>query len=124
MKHGCCTDKACGPATCMELPVGLTCGACQHFPHCTRMYSVKRENTHCDFFPRRFRGIKAAVESKPAPDGSVVQEMASLRAIACARRLWAIKIGTAPFFDTDILPVARIIDEYLAQNAEGHGEGQ
>jgi hypothetical protein len=82
------------------------------------MYGVKRENTHCDFFPRRFRGLKVAAEVAPAPDGFVVQEMASLRAIACARRLWALKVGTEPFFDTDILPVARIIDEYMAHDTK------
>jgi hypothetical protein len=53
--HGCCTDKACTDKTCMELPKGKTCGDCYAFRHCTGFYGVQKENTSCDFFPRRFR---------------------------------------------------------------------
>ena len=66
MKHGCCTDKACTPATCMELPAGETCAACQFVKHCQRMYAVKPENTSCDFFPRRFRKSNAEPEPRRA----------------------------------------------------------
>jgi len=54
MKHGCCNDKACTKDTCMELPGGVTCEACRHFPRCNGIYGMKADSTNCDFFPRRF----------------------------------------------------------------------
>lgn len=44
----------------------------------------------------------------------VIHEIASAPAIACARRLWADSVGTKPFDDIDIFPVAKIIDQYMA----------
>ena len=52
--HGCCADKACSEKTCMELPVGKTCGDCKHFRHCMAFYQHEASDTYCDFFPRRF----------------------------------------------------------------------
>jgi hypothetical protein len=59
MKHGCCTDKACTPATCMELPRGKTCCDCGYIGPCTRMGFTTGTNTSCDFFPRRFKEVKS-----------------------------------------------------------------
>lgn len=59
--HGCCVDKkygkGCTPATCMELPIGKTCGDCVQVERCEAFLGdrFKRSNTACDWFPRAFR---------------------------------------------------------------------
>lgn len=55
VKHGCCVDKACTDATCMELPEGKTCGHCVHEYRCCLMFGHTPTDTYCDWFPRRFR---------------------------------------------------------------------
>lgn len=57
-KHGCCVDKACTDATCMELPQGKTCGDCAHVYRCTTMFGHTAADTYCDWFPCRFREAK------------------------------------------------------------------
>ena len=54
VKHGCCTDKACTPDTCMELPAGKTCGDCIHTYRCVAIFGHTAADTYCDWFPRRF----------------------------------------------------------------------
>jgi hypothetical protein len=54
-QHGCCADKACTDATCMELPAGKTCGDCVHEHRCCLMFGHTPTDTYCDWFPRRFR---------------------------------------------------------------------
>lgn len=54
-KHGCCADKACTDATCMELPAGKTCGHCVHELRCCTIFGHTPTDTYCDWFPRRFR---------------------------------------------------------------------
>ena len=54
-KHGCCTDKACTDATCMELPVGKTCSNCVHERRCCTIFGHVPTDTYCDWFPRRFK---------------------------------------------------------------------
>lgn len=54
MRHGCCVDRSCTPATCMELPEGYTCGQCAHLGRCQKLFGCKPERKSCDFFPRRF----------------------------------------------------------------------
>lgn len=53
-KHGCCADKACTDANCMELPAGKTCGHCVHEKRCCTMFGHTPTDTYCDWFPRRF----------------------------------------------------------------------
>lgn len=65
-KHGCCADKACTDATCMELPAGKTCGDCIHMRHCAGFYGHTQADTYCDFFPRRFKERATATPSKEA----------------------------------------------------------
>ncbi len=55
--HGCCADKACTDATCMELPVGKKCGDCIHAKRCVAMFGHSYNDTYCDWFPRRFREV-------------------------------------------------------------------
>lgn len=52
--HGCCADKACTEATCMELPPGKKCGDCVHAYRCCLMFGHGNMDTYCDWFPRRF----------------------------------------------------------------------
>ena len=40
---------------CMELPNGMTCAACVHLRRCAAVFGAKPENTHCDFYPIRFK---------------------------------------------------------------------
>ncbi len=61
-QNGCCTDKkyggshACKEETCMDLPVGETCGSCVHLKRCLALgYTQDAARTSCDFFPRRFQ---------------------------------------------------------------------
>lgn len=73
-KHGCCADKACTDATCMELPTGKTCGHCVHERRCCAMFGHTPEDTYCDWFPRRFRDVTPndrvqAGEASPATTG-------------------------------------------------------
>jgi hypothetical protein len=51
---GCCTDKACTPATCMTLPDGARCGNCQNYAQCASAWIAHANRADCDFFPRRF----------------------------------------------------------------------
>ena len=53
-KQGCCRDHSCSADTCMNL-TDATCGDCQHFERCEMLFSVRKDRTTCDFFPRRFR---------------------------------------------------------------------
>jgi hypothetical protein len=53
--NGCCADKACTPATCMDLPEGKTCGDCFHAERCKAIFGHQDTDTYCDWFPRRFR---------------------------------------------------------------------
>lgn len=55
MKHGCCTDKACTPETCMELPQGKTCADCVRINYCISLGVTDTARTSCDWFPRRFK---------------------------------------------------------------------
>ena len=55
MKHGCCVDKACNSDTCMELPLGKTCGDCLSFLRCKGIMGLTGRETYCDWFPRVFR---------------------------------------------------------------------
>lgn len=55
VQHGCCADQACTDKTCMQLPVGVSCGDCANFRHCEAFYSHSAADTYCDFFPRRFK---------------------------------------------------------------------
>lgn len=52
--HGCCSDKACTPETCMELPPGLTCADCFSIKRCKAIFGHTETDTYCDWFPRRF----------------------------------------------------------------------
>ncbi|MBA0342099.1 hypothetical protein D7U87_15525 [Stenotrophomonas maltophilia] len=54
-KHGCCADKACSDSTCMELPAGKTCRDCVHVHRCCGIFGHTPTDTHCDWFPRRYR---------------------------------------------------------------------
>lgn len=54
-KMGCCVDKACTEATCMELPAGKTCGDCAHLARCVAIFGHVPEDIYCDWFPRRYR---------------------------------------------------------------------
>lgn len=58
-KHGCCADKACTDATCMELPEGRNCGHCVHERRCCLIFGHTPTDTYCDWFPRRFQ-VRAA----------------------------------------------------------------
>lgn len=69
--HGCCADKACTDQTCMELPVGKTCGDCRHFNHCTAFYAHKASDTYCDFYPRRFADRVALGAQRTSKTGGV-----------------------------------------------------
>ncbi len=40
---------------CMELPTGCSCQLCVHVNRCVAMFGAKPENTHCDFYPVRFK---------------------------------------------------------------------
>lgn len=72
--NGCCVNKkhgypdACTEETCMDLPVGMTCGDCAHIYRCRIFgFSSSESNTSCDFFPRRFS--KKRVEFVYQPHG-------------------------------------------------------
>ncbi len=58
MTPGCCTDRACTPADCMRLPLGVTCGDCLHVAKCVAMFGKKPTDTTCDWFPRKFIKIE------------------------------------------------------------------
>jgi hypothetical protein len=70
MKHGCCTDKACTPGTCMELPEGQTCEDCVHVGYCTGLGVTTRDRTSCDWFPRRFKVVRGHVPNAGAQTSS------------------------------------------------------
>lgn len=36
-----------------EIPNGLTCADCRHFPRCSAMVGAQAANTECDFAPQR-----------------------------------------------------------------------
>lgn len=61
-KMGCCTDKECTSATCMQLPEGKTCGTCAHHKRCQMLFQCEADRTYCDFFPRRFRSVETRSE--------------------------------------------------------------
>ena len=65
--HGCCADKACTDATCMELPTGKTCGVCVHERRCCLMFGHTPTDTYCDWFPRRFREVTANAKLTGVP---------------------------------------------------------
>ncbi len=69
MKHGCCTDKACTPASCMELPVGTTCGDCVHVGYCKGLGVTDADRTSCDWFPRRLKIVRG-----PLPNNSISEK--------------------------------------------------
>lgn len=52
--QGCCADKKCTPETCMNLPMGITCGDCSHIGRCKAIFGHAETDTVCDWFPRRF----------------------------------------------------------------------
>ena len=54
---GCCVDKECTRATCMDLPAGQTCAGCKHFRRCVMLFGCEPERRTCDWFPRRFLPI-------------------------------------------------------------------
>ena len=56
-KQGCCMDKACNENTCMNLPENKTCGDCVNIKICKAVYGHTENDTYCDFFPRKFRGV-------------------------------------------------------------------
>lgn len=74
---GCCVDRqysepstrngsgnGCTQDTCMHLPVvGQTCNDCAHVERCVAMFGQKREDTSCQFFPRRFLARATAVDT-------------------------------------------------------------
>lgn len=54
-KQGCCTDGDCTPATCMNLPEGMSCARCVHMFRCRAFgFTSNVTNDYCSFFPRRF----------------------------------------------------------------------
>lgn len=57
--HGCCADKACNDKSCMELPVGKTCGHCNLELICCDAFGKTPVDTYCHWFPRRFNERKA-----------------------------------------------------------------
>jgi hypothetical protein len=73
-KEGCCADGSCTPDTCMDLPLGKTCGDCVHRNRCISMYGADEAQTHCGFFPRRFREAPKLyyVEDSRYPVGNCV----------------------------------------------------
>lgn len=59
MKHLCCKQNQCSPETCANLPAGRTCGDCVHAKACARGKKEHDAQTACDWFPRRFKGVRA-----------------------------------------------------------------
>lgn len=78
--HGCCADKACTEATCMELPPGKKCGDCVHAYRCCLMFGHGNMDTYCDWFPRRFHektpnaALRPRAEGESSLEGTVMQQ--------------------------------------------------
>lgn len=71
----------CNSETCMKLPGGKTCGDCVHIQRCEAFgFAGKgdvpaREETSCDFFPRRFRLAVVAAVTAILVSGCHAQEI-------------------------------------------------
>ena len=55
---GCCADRkygnGCTERTCMNLPPEKTCSGCVHVETCVAVFGAKKDNTYCQWFPRRY----------------------------------------------------------------------
>jgi hypothetical protein len=61
----------------MQLPVGKTCGDCQQFGYCRRLFGCASTNTICDWSPSQF--VLRAVEPQPERDTKTIDMFSETR---------------------------------------------